>query len=251
MDGLSLQDRVAVVTGGAGALGSAIAVDLASLGARVVVADIDVAGAERVAASLPDGHGVAARVDLADDASIGAFAEAVARDQGRVDVLVNNAGITQVERFADSDPATWDRQWQVNLKAPMLLTQALVGGMVERRWGRVVFVSSDGARAGAGGEAVYTACKAGLFGFAKTLAREVARAEVTSNVVCPGPTDTPMTQAVRAEKPQLIEALVRSIPLRRLGQPEDVAATVAFLCSGRAGYVTGQTLSVSGGITMA
>ncbi|HEY8546172.1 MAG TPA: SDR family oxidoreductase [Acidimicrobiales bacterium] len=250
MDGLSLTGRVAVVTGAAGAIGSAIATDLAALGARVVVADVDAAGAERVAAGLPGGAGVAAEVDLADDASIAAFAAAVTRDHGPVDVLVNNAGITQVERFADSDPATWDRQWQVNLKAPMLLTQALVGGMVERRWGRVVFVASDGARAGAGGEAVYTACKAGLFGFARSLAREVARAEVTSNVVCPGPTDTPMTRAVQAEKPQLVEALVRSIPLRRLGRPEDVAATVAFLCSGRAGYVTGQTLSVSGGITM-
>jgi len=251
MDGLSLHGRVAVVTGGAGALGSAIAADLAGLGARVVVADIDTAGAERVAAGLPSSLGVAAEVDLADDASIAAFAAAVTADRGPVDVLVNNAGITQVERFADSDPATWDRQWQINLKAPMLLTQALVGGMVERRWGRVVFVSSDGARAGAGGEAVYTACKAGLFGFAKTLAREVARGEVTSNVVCPGPTDTPMMRAVQAEKPQLIEALVRSVPLRRLGRPEDVAATVAFLCSGRAGYLTGQIVSVSGGITMA
>jgi len=246
MDGLSLDGRRAVVTGGAGALGSAICRDLAALGAEVVVADVDVDGATRVAAEVPGGAAVAAAVDLADDAAIAAFAA----DQGPVDVLVNNAGITQVERFADSDPATWDRQWQVNLKAPMLLTQALVGGMVERRWGRVVFVSSDGARAGAGGEAVYSACKAGLLGFDKTLAREVARGEVTSNVVCPGPTDTPMMQRVEVEKPQMIEALLRQVPLRRLGTPDDVAATVAFLCSGRAGYLTGQTVSVSGGITM-
>ena len=255
MDGLSLHGRLALVTGGAGALGSAIAADLASLGARVVVADIDIEGARRVAASLPGSGGgesvaVAVEVDLADDASTVACAAAVTAEHGPVDVLVNNAGITQVERFVDSDPATWDRQWQVNLKAPMLLTHALVGAMVERGWGRVVFVSSDGARAGAGGEAVYSACKAGLFGFAKTLAREVARGEVTSNVVCPGPVDTPMMRAVQAEKPQMIEALVRQVPLRRLGRPEDVAATVAFLCSGRAGYITGQTVSVSGGITM-
>ena len=248
MDGLSLDGRTAVVTGGAGALGSAICRDLAGLGARLVVADVDVAGAQAVAAGLP--HAEAVEVDLADAGSIAALAATVAERHGGVDVLVNNAGITQVERFAESDPATWDRQWQVNLKAPMLLTQALVGAMVGQGWGRVVFVSSDGARAGAGGEAVYSACKAGLIGFAKTLAREVARGQVTSNVVCPGPFDSPMTRAVAAERPQMIEALVKGIPLRRLGQPEDVAAAVAFLCSGRAGYLTGQTLSVSGGITM-
>jgi 2-hydroxycyclohexanecarboxyl-CoA dehydrogenase len=248
MDGLSLDGRTAVVTGGAGALGAAICRDLAGLGAHLVVADIDMAGAETVAAELPRAE--AAAVDLADEGAITAFARDVAERHGAVDVLVNNAGITQVERFLDSDPGSWDRQWQVNLKAPMLLTQELVGAMVGQGWGRVVFVSSDGARAGAGGEAVYSACKAGLIGFAKTLAREVARGQVTSNVVCPGPFDSPMTRAVAAERPQMIEALVKAVPLRRLGQPEDVAAAVAFLCSGRAGYLTGQTVSVSGGITM-
>jgi 2-hydroxycyclohexanecarboxyl-CoA dehydrogenase len=252
VDGLSLAGRIAVVTGGAGAIGSAICRDLAALGARVVVADLDGAGAREVAAALPGPDPAeAAEVDLADGASIAAFTADVTARVGPVDVLVNNAGITQVEPFAESDPATWDRLWQVNLRAPMLLTQALLDGMTERSWGRVVFVSSDGARAGAGGEAVYTACKAGLFGFARSLAREVARHQVTSNVVCPGPTDTPMLRAVAGEKPKLVEALTRAIPLRRLGTPEDVAGTVAFLCSERAGYLTGQTVSVSGGITMA
>jgi 2-hydroxycyclohexanecarboxyl-CoA dehydrogenase len=250
MDGLSLDGRTALVTGGAGALGSAICRDLAGLGAHVVVADVDIVGAKDVAAGLPGGHAEAAEVDLADEPSIAALAADVTDRHGGVDVLVNNAGITQVERFLDSDPATWDRQWQVNLKAPMLLTQALVGTMVGQGWGRVVFVSSDGARAGAGGEAVYSACKAGLIGFAKTLAREVARGHVTSNVVCPGPFDSPMTRAVAAERPQMIDALIKGIPLRRLGEPEDVAAAVSFLCTGRSGYITGQTLSVSGGITM-
>jgi 2-hydroxycyclohexanecarboxyl-CoA dehydrogenase len=252
VDGLSLAGRTAVVTGGAGAIGSAICRDLAALGARVVVADLDGAGAREVAAALPGPDPAeAAEVDLADGASIAAFTTDVTARVGPVDVLVNNAGITRVEPFAESDPDTWDRQWRVNLRAPMLLTQALLGGMTERGWGRLVFVSSDGARAGAGGEAVYAACKAGLFGFARSVAREVARHQVTSNVVCPGPTDTPMLRAVAEEKPKMIETLVRGIPLRRLGTPEDVAGTVAFLCSDRAGYLTGQTISVSGGITMA
>jgi 2-hydroxycyclohexanecarboxyl-CoA dehydrogenase len=248
MDRLSLAGRLAVVTGGAGAIGAAICRDLATLGARVVVADVDAAGARTVADDIPEAE--PGEVDLREGGSIRAFAAATVDRLGPVDVLVNNAGITQVEPFADSDPATWDRQWQVNLKAPMLLTQALVGAMSERGWGRVVFVSSDGARAGAGGEAVYAACKAGLIGFAKSLAREVARHQVTANVVCPGPTDSPMLRAVAEEKPKLVETLARAVPLRRLGAPEDVAATVAFLCSDRAGYLTGQTVSVSGGLTM-
>jgi 2-hydroxycyclohexanecarboxyl-CoA dehydrogenase len=248
MDGLSLDGRLAVVTGGAGAMGAAICRDLASLGARVVVADVDLDGARSVADALPNAE--PGDVDLADDQSIADFAAATVERHGPVEVLVNNAGITQVERFLESDPATWDRQWQVNLKAPMLLTQALAGGMAERGWGRVVFVASDAGRTGSGGEAVYSACKAGVIGFAKTLAREMARNQVTSNVVCPGPTDTPMLRAVAAERPKLVDSLVKAVPLRRLGAPEDVAAMVAFLCTGRAAYLTGQTISVSGGLTM-
>ncbi|GLW62693.1 2-hydroxycyclohexane-1-carbonyl-CoA dehydrogenase [Actinomadura rubrobrunea] len=244
MNGLSLDGRVAVVTGGAGGIGRAVCADLASLGAHVVVADIDAAGAKEVAAAL---GGTARRVDLADPADIDRFTAEV----GRVDVLVHNAGVSFVEKFTDSDPAHWDLMWKVNLRAPMQLTKALLPGMTERGWGRLVFVSSDGARAGSGGEGAYAATKAGMFGLAKTLAREAARDGVTSNVVCPGPTDTPMGRAVAERHPGLLDKLARQIPLRRIARPDDIAGLVAFLCTDRAGYITGQTMSVSGGITMA
>ncbi|GLZ11189.1 2-hydroxycyclohexane-1-carbonyl-CoA dehydrogenase [Actinomadura sp. NBRC 104425] len=243
MNGLTLDGRVAVVTGGAGGIGRAVCADLASLGAHVVVADLDGAAAEETAQAV---GGTARRVDLADPADIDRFTAGV----GRVDVLVHNAGISIVEPFTDSDPAHWDLMWKVNLRAPMQLTKALLPGMTERGWGRLVFVSSDGARAGSGGEGAYAATKAGLFGLAKTLAREAARGGVTSNVVCPGPTDTPMVRAVSDRHPGLLDKLAKQIPLRRIGRPDDVAGLVAFLCTDRAGYITGQTVSVSGGITM-
>ncbi|MFI7125603.1 SDR family NAD(P)-dependent oxidoreductase [Nonomuraea sp. NPDC050153] len=244
MDGLRLDGRVAVVTGGAGAIGAAIATDLAALGAEVVVADVDLPNAEKVASGLPGARALA--VDLAAPASVEEFGGAV----GPVDILVHNAGVSIVEPFTESDPAGWDVMWQVNLRGPMLLTKLLLPGMAARGRGRLVFVSSDGARAGSGGEGAYAATKAGLFGLAKTLAREAARARVTSNVVCPGPTDTPMLRRVSAAEPGLVDKIARGIPLRRLGTPADVAGLVAYLCTDRAAYITGQTLSVSGGVTM-
>jgi 2-hydroxycyclohexanecarboxyl-CoA dehydrogenase len=244
MEGMRLDGRAAVVTGGAGAIGAAIAADLAALGARVLVADVDLPGAEKIAAGLP---GAAAhRVDLTSPPSIEEFCGTA----GAADILVHNAGVSIVEPFTASDPANWDLMWQVNLRGPMLLTKLLLPGMLEREWGRLVFISSDGARAGSGGEGAYAATKAGLFGLAKTLARESARAHVTANVVCPGPTDTPMLRRVSAAEPGLVDKIARGIPLRRLGTPQDVAGLVAYLCTERASYITGQTLSVSGGVTM-
>ncbi|MEO3788625.1 SDR family NAD(P)-dependent oxidoreductase [Nonomuraea sp. B10E15] len=244
MDGLRLDGRVAVVTGGAGAIGAAIAADLTALGARVVIADVDLPNAGKVAAGLPGARALA--VDLAAPPSVEAFAGAV----GPVDILVHNAGVSVVRPFIESDPASWDLMWQVNLRGPMLLTKLLLPGMLERGRGRLVFVSSDGARAGSGGEGAYAATKAGLFGLAKTLAREAAGARVTSNVVCPGPTDTPMLRRVSEAEPGLVGKIARGIPLRRLGTPADVAGLVAYLCTDRAAYITGQILSVSGGVTM-
>ncbi len=244
MDGMNLAGRTAVVTGGAGGIGRAICRDLAALGARVVIADLDLAAASGLAKELPGA--LAMRVDLLDPAGIDGFVAEV----GPVDVLVHNAGVSIVEPFTQSDPANWDLMWRINLRAPMQLTRGLLPGMTERGWGRLIFISSDGARAGSGGEGAYAATKSGLFGLAKTLAREAARGGVTSNVVCPGPTDTPMVRAVGEQHPGLLEKLAKQIPLRRIAQPEDIAGLVAFLSTDRAEYITGQTLSVSGGITM-
>lgn len=243
----SLEGRTAVVTGGGAGIGACTAELLAAAGAHVVVVDRDRTAAESVAARLASGEAV--HVDLGDDDGV----ESALRDVRvltQADVLVNNAGLTRVERISDSDPAGWDLMWRVNLRAPMRLSQAALPGMLERGWGRMVFVATDSARAGAGGEGIYSATKAGLLGFAKTLARESARNGVTSNVVCPGLVDTAMLQAVAAEKPGVIEALSRTIPMRRPGTADEIASAIAFLCSPAASYITGQTISVNGGITM-
>lgn len=250
IDGVSLQGRVALVTGGAGGIGSAICADLAAIGARVAVCDIAVDRARDVADALPT-DSAAFGVDLSDPASVESLVATVLAHFGTVDVLVNNAGWDKVEPFLTSEPATWDRLLAINLRAPIQLTHALLPGMSERRWGRLLHVSSDAARVGSTGEAVYSAAKSGLIGFSKTVAREAARAAVTSNVVCPGPSDTPLLREVADGNPKLVDALKRAIPLGRLGEPRDVAGLVAFLCSERAEFITGQTVSVSGGLTMA
>ena len=244
-----LHDRTALVTGGAGGIGVAICRDLAGLGAKVIVVDIDEARARAVADSLPNAESAA--VDLGDPASVDRTMNDLSRRGVSVDILVNNAGVSRVQRFLESSPDTWDDMWRVNLRAPMQLTHGLLPGMVDREWGRLIYISTDGARAGAGGESVYATCKAGLFGLAKTLAREAARHGVTSNVVCPGLIDTPMLRSNQDEQPGVVDALLRTIPIRRAGRPEEVSGMVAYLCTDRASYITGQTLSVSGGITMA
>ncbi|MGW7691351.1 SDR family NAD(P)-dependent oxidoreductase [Streptomyces asiaticus] len=248
MDGVRLDGKTALVTGGAGGIGAAICRTIAERGARVLVADIDIAAAERTARALPDA--VALHVDLDDQLDVAALGDAVTSRFGGVDILVNNAGVSTVQRFTESDPDTWDRMWRINLRAPMLLSRLLLPSMAERGWGRLIYISTDGARAGAGGESVYAACKAGLFGLAKTLAREAARNGVTSNVVCPGLIDTPMLQHVRSARPGMVDTLLRAVPMRRAGQVEEVAHLVAHLATEAAAYTTGQTISVSGGVTM-
>lgn len=242
-----LEGEVALVTGGAGGIGRAVCEELSSLGARVVVADLDESGAVAVAAALGR-DAVARALDLTDDESVAALAAEMAAME--CSILVSAAGAARVQRFVDSDPATWDGLYRINQRAPMLLAHGLVGGMVERGHGRVVLISSDGARAGSWGETVYAATKSALFGFAKSLARETARHGVTVNVVCPGPTRTPMLDQVGGVDNELLARLERAVPMRRLGEPEDVAGAVAYLAGPGSAYVTGQVLSVSGGITM-
>ncbi len=249
MKSTDMRPRSALVTGAASGMGAAIARRLDADGTRVVVADIQADMGAEVAASLTGGMFV--EMDLSRSDSVTAAAERVLAEVGTVDILVNCAGFDVVMPFLDTDEDLWDSLIAVNLYGPLRTTKAFLPGMVERGWGRIVNISSDAGRVGSSGEGVYSACKGGQIAFTKTIAREVARSGVTVNCVCPGPTDTPPVRRTLAEGGErFMQALVRAIPMRRLGQPEDIAAAVAYLVSEDAGFVTGQTLSVSGGMSM-
>src|SRR4051812_38923114 len=210
-----LEGRTALVSGAASDIGAAVCDALLARGAQVRATDLLGERLDALAADRPALETVPA--DLTDPEAAAALAAEP------VDVLAAVAGLPVVERFAESDPAAWELLWQVNLRAPMLLTRGLVAGMAERGWGRLLYVASDSARAGAGGEAVYAATKAGLLGFAKSVAREVAAQGVTANVVCPGPIDTAASRQIMDARPRLREGLLRAIPARALGEPADVA----------------------------
>jgi 2-hydroxycyclohexanecarboxyl-CoA dehydrogenase len=245
-----LNGRAAVVTGGARGIGRAICERLAAEGMRVAVADIDGGGALKVAGEIGRGA-LGVQLDVTDSSSIRAGVGEVAARFGRIDVLVNNAGWDKVEPFVKSSEETWDKVLAINLRGPIAMTRAVLDGMVERRAGWIVSISSDAGRVGSSGEVVYSAAKAGLIGFSKALAREVARANVHVNVVCPGPTIPPLLAQVGADNPNLVQSLARAVPFGRIGEPEDLAGAVAFLASDDAAFITGQTISVSGGLTMA
>jgi 2-hydroxycyclohexanecarboxyl-CoA dehydrogenase len=247
---MSMKDKIAVVTGAASGIGRATAQALAAAGATVVVADIDRTGGEAAAAALRETgrRAVFMAVDLTDAASIAGFAEAVAAQVGAVDVLVNGAGWGQTRPFWEGTPEFWNKLIALNLVGPMQLVKALLPAMMERGSGSIVNIASDAGRVGSLGETVYSAAKGGLIAFTKSLARETARYGIHVNCVCPGPTDTPLMAAV---PDKVKESLTKAIPFRRLGKPEEVADAVLFFAGDRASYVTGQVLSVSGGLTMA
>jgi 2-hydroxycyclohexanecarboxyl-CoA dehydrogenase len=241
-----LEDKIAIVTGAGQGIGQAIARKLAAEGATVAVTDLDEASAIQTADALPGA--VAIRADVSDRQAVQAMADRVVQQFGRVDILVNNAGWDKASPFIDSDPADWDRAIAINLYGVLHTCKALLPLMAERGGGAVVNLGSDAGRVGSSGEAVYSAAKGGVIAFTKSLAREMARHQVRVNCVCPGPTDTALFASFAG--PKLREALTKAIPFRRLGQPADVANVVAFLASDEASFVTGQTVSVSGGLTM-
>lgn len=245
----SLDGKVAVVTGAAGGIGSAIVAKLAAEGAAVAAWDLDRAGAERVVDGLD--RSVAVQVDITDRNSVEAALVTTEEQIGPVGILINNAGIDKIERFLDSEESTWERIVAVNFLGTVRCCHVIVPGMVSRGQGAVVCIASDAGRVGSSGEVVYSGTKGGVIAFAKGLAREVAANGVAVNVVCPGPTDTPLLDQVAEASQKLYDGLARAVPMRRIGQPVDIAPAVAFLASDGAAFITGQTLSVSGGLTMA
>ena len=241
-----LDDKIAIVTGAGQGIGKAIAEKLAAEGATVVVSDLDEATAKATASALPGA--VAVRADVTDRQGVQAMVDGIVQQFGRVDVLVNNAGWDKASAFVDSDPADWERAIAVNLFGVLHTCKAVLPLMAGQGRGAVVNLGSDAGRVGSSGEAVYSAAKGGVIAFTKSLAREMARHQIRVNCVCPGPTDTALFASFAG--PRLREALTKAIPFRRLGQPADVANVVAFLASDEASFVTGQTVSVSGGLTM-
>jgi 2-hydroxycyclohexanecarboxyl-CoA dehydrogenase len=250
-------NRVALVTGGAQGIGQGIAAELAAQGFRVAIADLNIEAATQTAKDLTEAGGtvIAVEVNVTSTASVAAGLRTVERDLGPVEIAVNNAGWDDFMPFVATTEEFWDKVLDINFKGMLRVTKAVVPGMTERKFGRIVNIGSDAGRVGSSLESVYSGAKGGIIAFTKTLAREVATQGVTVNVVCPGPTDTPALRAFAdgagqdAEK--VIAGMVRAVPMKRLGTPEDIGPAVAFFASDAAGFITGQTLSVSGGLTMA
>lgn len=250
-----LNGKAAIVTGGAGGIGRAIALRLASEGAIVGVFDVNEAGAAAVTKEIEAnaGKAVAMVCDITDYAAVTAAVPAFEKHAGRgTDVLINNAGWDIAMPFVKTDEAFWKKVTAINWFGPLHMTHAVVGGMTARGYGRIICIASDAGRVGSVGEVVYSGCKGGTTVFAKALAREVARKGVTVNSICPGVTDTAFLAAFGSgeQAQRMRDGLVRAIPLGRIAQPDDYPGIIAFLASEEAGYITGQTISVSGGLTM-
>ena len=251
---MNLEAKVAIITGSGGGIGRGIALRFGSLGAKVVVADLKSEGAKETVSLLEKagGKGLALSTDITDRAQVQDMVKATIGTFGKLDILVNNAGWDIMEPFMQNNPELWDKVIAINLKGPIYSTRAVLEHFMGRKYGKIVNVSSDAGRVGSSGEAVYSACKGGIIAFTKTIAREMARYQINVNCVCPGATDTPllaeMTKGETGAK--IIDAMTKAVPFRRLAKPEDIAGAIAFLASDEAGFITGQTLSVSGGLTM-
>ena len=247
--------KTVIVTGGGGGIGGATCHRFGAEGAKVAVFDLNLEAAQRVAADVTGAGGTALafRCDITNRAEVDAAMAATETALGPIDVLVNNAGWDIFRPFTKTAPAQWERLIAINLIGALHMHHAVLPGMAARKAGRIVNIASDAARVGSSGEAVYAACKGGLVAFSKTIAREHARHGITVNVVCPGPTDTALFADYKAgagNPEKLMEAFTRSIPLGRIGQPGDLPGAILFFASSDAAYITGQVLSVSGGLTM-
>ncbi len=251
-----LKDKTVLVTGGAGGIGAATCRRFAEEGARVAVVDVNVAAAAAVVEAIVAAGGKAQTfaVDLTNQNDVVSGVAAIEEALGPIDVLINNAGWDRAGNFLQTDKALWEQIVAINLYGSLHMHHAVLAGMSERGHGRVVNIASDAARVGSTGEAVYALCKGGMIAFSKTIARELARKQINVNVVCPGPTDTALFADFAGDGEQgdkLRQGLARAIPFGRLGQPADLPGVIAFLASDDAAFITGQVISVSGGLTMA
>ncbi|MDP2663390.1 MAG: glucose 1-dehydrogenase [Dehalococcoidia bacterium] len=252
---MKLRGKVAIVTGGASGIGRAISLELADQGADVVIVDLNLEAAQSTAKEISalGRRALPVRTNVTSSAEVKAMVTQAIEEVGGVDVLVNNAGWDKLEPFIQSTEETWDKVIALNLKAPIICARSVLDHMMERKAGKIITISSDAGKVGSTGEAVYSGCKAGVIGFSKTLAREVARYGINVNCVCPGPTDTPLLQNLMGGTDtgaKMLQAVIKAVPFKRLAKPEDIAKMVAFLASDDAGYITGQAFSVNGGLTM-
>jgi 2-hydroxycyclohexanecarboxyl-CoA dehydrogenase len=248
-----LKDKVAIVTGGGQGIGRGIALRLAEEGCKVAIFDMNADAGAETKALAGDVPMITYKVDVTDYAGVKTAVEAVEADLGPIWALVNNAGWDLPKNFLQTDKALWDKIIAINLYGPLNTHHVVAPLMVARGGGRIINIASDAARVGTSSEAVYSACKGGIISFTKSVARELARNNVLLNVVCPGPTNTPMMAGVLGEGEAAIkwkDAMVRGIPLRRMGEPEDYGGMVAFLASDDASFMTGQTISIAGGMNM-
>ena len=243
---MKLDGKNIVVTGGASGIGRATVQTLCEAGARVFFGDINEEGGAETAAMVK-GDATFHRLDISDDASITAFRDAALAANGQIDVVANVAGWDVIQPFIENTPDFWEKIIAINLMGPVKVTRSFLDPMIERNAGKVINVASDAGSVGSMGETMYAGAKGGIIAFTKSLAREMARHRINVNCVCPGPTDTPLF-AAQSERMQ--QALTRAIPFKRLAQPHEIADAILFFASGRSDYLTGQVLSVSGGLTM-
>jgi 2-hydroxycyclohexanecarboxyl-CoA dehydrogenase len=253
---MKLREKTAIVTGGGSGIGRATVLALALEGARVAVADIAVDNAHKVSDEATDSgfaQAIACRVDLTQRIEVERMVQTVLKEFGQIDILVNCAGWDRLEPFVESSEETWDKIIAINFKSVLHTSKAVLPHMIQRSSGKIINIASDAGRVGSSWEAVYSGTKGAVIAFSKTLARETARYKINVNVVCPGMTDTPLLQAIRTQSEQtakIVDAVVKATPFRRAAQPEEIASMVLFLASSDADFMTGQTISVSGGLTM-
>ncbi len=251
---LDYTGKAAIITGGARGIGKAICLTLAKQGADIAIADILEQDGKDTANEIQKlgRRALFVKTDLTKKESVDNMVEQVLQAFGKIDILVNNAGWDKIELFIKNLPELWDKVIDINYKHQIYTTRAVLDHMIGRKYGRIVNIASDSGRVGSTGEAVYSGCKGAVIAFTKTMARELARFNITVNCVSPGPAETPLTEEMKKEEfgGKVLSAMDKIVPLGRLATPQDIANAVAFMASDEASYITGQTLSVSGGLTM-